>query len=69
VSQNFFFASINVLQDHNVYRKVRVETDDNVVFVFYSLFWIIYNEEYSVFFMVKECPVLFHGYKMESMIS
>jgi hypothetical protein len=34
----FFFASSNVLHNHNLYTKVRVVTDDNVVIVFYSLF-------------------------------
>jgi hypothetical protein len=29
---------INVFQNHNVYSKVPVVTDDNVVILFYSLF-------------------------------
>jgi hypothetical protein len=67
--RSVFFASIKVLQNHNVYSKVRVLTDDNVVILLYSLFQIIYNDGYSVFLMVKECPVIFPLSKMESIIS
>jgi hypothetical protein len=61
----FFSASINVLQNHNVYSKVRVMTEDNVVIVFYSLVWIIYSDGSSVFLMVKRVssaiPLIHNG--------
>jgi hypothetical protein len=49
----FFFASINVLQNYNMYSKVVVVTDDKVNIVFYSLCLDYIYDGNSMFLMVK----------------